>query len=162
MSATVITVVPIPDWLLSSRGIGEGMVDWVAGDQILMNVSQLISTFWQLMSSNDFTSVASVLHSDFVLEWPQSHERIRGAANFARMNACYPAHGPWRFTIQRLLVDGDAGMTEVAITDSVVVATAISFFTVRDGLISKIVEYWPDPFPAPAWRSEWVERTDHD
>lgn len=39
--------------------------------------------FWRLMASNDFHSVAAVLADDFVLEWPQSKERIRGAASFA-------------------------------------------------------------------------------
>lgn len=34
----------------------------------------------------------------------------------------------------------------------------VSFFELRDGLIWRITEYWPDPFEGPAWRSEWVER----
>lgn len=42
----------------------------------------LVERFWQLMNSNDFFSVASVLSEDFVLEWPQSGERIVGAENF--------------------------------------------------------------------------------
>ncbi len=54
----------------------------------------LVEQFWQLMASNDFYAVSAVLSEDFVLEWPQSGERIRGAENFAKMNAEYPAHGP--------------------------------------------------------------------
>jgi hypothetical protein len=59
--------------------------------------------FWRLMGTNDFPSVAAVLAQDFLLEWPQTKERIRGAERFARMNQEYPAHGPWRFTINRLV-----------------------------------------------------------
>ncbi len=59
--------------------------------------------FWRLMATNDFHSVATVLADDFVLEWPQTKERIRGAERFARMNHEYPAHGAWRFTVNRLL-----------------------------------------------------------
>ena len=58
--------------------------------------------FWRLMASNNFQSVSAVLAPEFVLDWPQSNERIRGAARFAEMNEIYPAHGPWSFTIHRL------------------------------------------------------------
>jgi hypothetical protein len=51
------------------------------------------------MATDDFRLIAAVLDDDFVLEWPQTNERIRGAERFARMNREYPAHGPWRFTI---------------------------------------------------------------
>lgn len=34
----------------------------------------VVREFWRLMASNDFHSVAAVLASDFVLEWPQSNE----------------------------------------------------------------------------------------
>jgi hypothetical protein len=57
--------------------------------------------FWRLMGTNDFRSVVTILAEQFVLEWPQTKERVRGAENFARMNEEYPAHGPWRFTINR-------------------------------------------------------------
>ena len=55
------------------------------------------------MGTNDFRSVGAILARQFVLEWPQTKERIRGAERFARMNEEYPAHGLWRFTINRLV-----------------------------------------------------------
>jgi ketosteroid isomerase-like protein len=48
-------------------------------------------------------------------------------------------------------------VTDTTVTDGEVVATAITFSTVRDGKIAHQVEYWPDPFEAPAWREPWVE-----
>lgn len=113
--------------------------------------------FWRLMASNDFESVRSVLADDFVLEWPQSAERIRGGANFARMNAEYPAHGPWQFRIERLVAQGTSVVTEVAITDGVQRATAISFFEVAAGRIARLTEYWPEPYAAPANRRHLTE-----
>ncbi len=118
----------------------------------------VVRRFWDLMASNDFESVGAVLAPDFTLDWPQSGERIRGAANFARMNAEYPAHGPWRFHLARLLAQDDAVVTEVDVTDGVQRGHAISFFTVQEGRVRRIVEYWPDPFPAPASRAHLVER----
>jgi hypothetical protein len=38
-----------------------------------------------------------------------------------------------------------------------VTARAITFTMVRHGRIAGQVEYWPDPFEAPAWRASWVE-----
>jgi hypothetical protein len=43
---------------------------------------EVVREFWRRMASNDFESVRAVLvDDDFVLEWPQSAERIRGSAN---------------------------------------------------------------------------------
>jgi hypothetical protein len=113
--------------------------------------------FWRLMASNDFDSVQTVLAPAFVLEWPQSKERIRGTDRFARMNREYVAHGPWRFTIVRSFGDATHAVTEVDVTDGVQRAKAISFFTVAGGKVERLVEYWPEPYAAPANRAHLVE-----
>lgn len=118
----------------------------------------LVREFWRLMATNDFDSVAAVLAPDFVLEWPQSRERIRGPQRFARMNADYPAHGPWRFEVHRVVAAGSEAVSDVTVTDGVQTARAISFFTITGGRIEKLVEYWPEPYDAPAWRAHLVER----
>ncbi|HEX7029794.1 MAG TPA: nuclear transport factor 2 family protein [Gammaproteobacteria bacterium] len=110
------------------------------------------------MASNDFHSVAEVLHPDFALDWPQSGERILGAFNFGEMNANYPAKGRWRFSVERLVADDNGAVTDTAITDGDIEARAITFFTVRDGKIRRVVEYWPEPFEPREDRAQWVER----
>ncbi len=121
-----------------------------------MDSASIARQFWDLMATNNFDSVAAVLHEGFVLDWPQSGERILGAANFAGMNREYPAHGPWRFEIRRLFGDGDTAVSEVHVTDGAVTGVAITFFRIEDGRIAHITEYWPEPFPAPAARAKWV------
>jgi hypothetical protein len=59
-----------------------------------VNAEATVREFWRLMGTNDFGAVERVLASGFVLEWPQSGERIRGGGDFARMNAEYPSEGP--------------------------------------------------------------------
>ena len=110
------------------------------------------------MATNDFHAVAGVLAEDFVLEWPQSRERIRGAANFARMNAEYPAHGRWLFDVHRIVGGATEAVSDVSVTDGVQRARAISFFTVEHGRIRKLVEFWPEPYEAPPQRAHLVER----
>ena len=113
--------------------------------------------FWRLMASNDFHSVATVLAAEFVLEWPQSKERIRGAERFAQMNCEYVAHGPWVVTVKRIVGNDTEAVSEVEVTDGVQHGKAISFFTLAGPKIVRIVEYWPEPYAASPDRAHLVE-----
>lgn len=118
---------------------------------------EVVREFWRLMAGNRFDAVAAVLAPEFVLEWPQSNERIRGAENFVRMNAEYPAHGAWRFAVERIVGSAGEAVSDVSITDGVQHARAISFFSVEAGRITRLVEFWPEPYPAPSNRAHLVE-----
>lgn len=119
--------------------------------------ADVVREFWRLMATNDFYSVAEVLSPEFVLEWPQSKERIRGAERFARMNQEYPAHGRWEFTINRIVGGENEAVSDVSVTDGVQKGRAISFFTLAQGKVIRIVEFWPEPFAALASRAHLVE-----
>ena len=120
---------------------------------------KIVEGFWAAMQTNDFKAASEFLHDDYILEWPQSGERIRGRANFVAINENYPVHGRWEFTIGRILADGDEVISDVDVTDGVVRGRAITFSTIRDGKIFRQTEFWPDPFEAPTWRAQWVEKT---
>jgi SnoaL-like domain len=121
---------------------------------------KIVERYWELMATNDFRSVGSVLGAEFVLEWPQSNERICGRDNFAAMNEEYPRHGRWEFTINRIVGNNDEAVSDVWVTDGVQKARAISFFSVREGMIVKMVEFWPEDYPAPENRKHLVEKMD--
>ena len=123
-----------------------------------MNPKQVIETFWQTMEGNDFYAVAQLMHDEFTLEWPQSGERIRGRENFAKLNTAYPAEDKWRFIINSIVADGEVVVTDVSVTDGVKHDRVITFSTIRDEKIWKQIEFWPEPFEAPEWRAQWVER----
>lgn len=118
----------------------------------------LVEKFWALMKTNDFRSAGSVLADDFVLDWPQSNERIRGRDNYAAMNEEYPANGRWEFTVNRIVGTDVEAVSDVLVTDGVQKARAISFFEIRDGKIAKMVEFWPEPFTPLANRKHLVEK----
>jgi ketosteroid isomerase-like protein len=118
----------------------------------------LVERFWRAMGTNDWSAAGALLHDDFVLEWPQSGERLRGRESFVAVNAHYPAAGPWRFTVHRVVAEADRAVSDVGVTDGAVVARAVSFFELRDGLVWRMTEFWPDPFPPAGWRARWVER----
>jgi ketosteroid isomerase-like protein len=122
--------------------------------------ADVVREFWRLMGTNDFNAVGAVLAPDFVLEWPQSGERIRGPKRFAQMNSEYPAHGRWSFTVNRFVSNQSQVVSDVTVTDGVQTARAISFFEVSGGKIVRLVEFWPEPFEPPINRSHLVERMD--
>jgi hypothetical protein len=130
--------------------MGSGVTDRSSAEAV-------VREFWRLMATNDFHSIEAVLAPEFVLEWPQSNERIRGPENFARMNAEYPTTGRWQFRIHRLVAAAEEVVTQVGITDGTQSAEAVSFFRVSAGKITGLVEYWPEPYPAPANRRHLTE-----
>jgi ketosteroid isomerase-like protein len=119
---------------------------------------QIIEGFWAAMQTNDFKAAGEFLHDDYVLEWPQSGERIRGRANFVAINDHYPAYGRWEFTVHHILAEGDEVVSDVGVTDGVITGRAIAFSTVHAGKILHQTEFWPDPFEPAAWRADWVEK----
>lgn len=119
---------------------------------------RIVAGFWAAMQTNNFRSAGEYLHDDYILEWPQSGERIRGRANFIAINEEYPAHGRWEFTIHQILGEGSEVVSDVEVTDGVISGRAITFSTIRDGKIVHQTEFWPDPFEPPAWRAGWVEK----
>lgn len=123
-----------------------------------MDSKQVVETFWQVMEGNDFYAAARLLHEEYILDWPQSGERVRGAENFAKLNTSYPAQGKWRFVVNSIVADGETVVTDVSVTDGVVQDRVIAFSIIRDEKIWKQVEFWPEPFEAPNWRAQWVER----
>jgi ketosteroid isomerase-like protein len=124
-----------------------------------MNTSaiELVREFYKRMNTNDFHSVAQMLADEYILEWPQSKERIRGRDNFVAVNEEYPAYGRWQFTVNKIVGNETEAVSDVSVTDGVQAARAITFTTVREGRIIKQVEYWPDNYEAPGNRKHLVE-----
>ncbi|MEP5732167.1 MAG: nuclear transport factor 2 family protein [Sulfitobacter sp.] len=120
----------------------------------------VIEQFWATMATNDFDAASTLLSPDFEYYMPQSQEYLTGRASFAGLNKTYPAQGAWTFDVRSLVVEAQRAVSEVAISDGVMKATAVTFHWVRDGFIWRQVEYWPDPYEAPGFRSKWTKVVD--
>jgi ketosteroid isomerase-like protein len=123
-----------------------------------MDNKRILKKFWKIMATNDFHAATQLFHDDYILEWPQSGERIRGRDNFAAINTYYPTEGKWTFKINHIAADGDMVVTDVSVSDGKRYDRAITFSTIHDGRIWKQVEFWTESFDAPAWRAHWVEK----
>jgi hypothetical protein len=121
----------------------------------------------ELYSENDITALSKAIgeyaSDDLVEEWPQSGERIRGLANVKKLTEGYSAATGTKptFNFKRLLGGGDVYVVEGAIDYGD--GTPVSYVGIAelgDGKILKLTEYFANPFEAPAWRAEIVERMD--
>jgi hypothetical protein len=97
---------------------------------------------------------------DFVEEWPQSGERIRGRDNAKAINDNYPkmTGSTPRLTLRRISGEGAHWVVEGSIDYGD--GTPISYVGItelREGRLARVTEYFGSPFEAPAWRAKWVE-----
>ncbi len=120
----------------------------------LPSPSDIVLAWWRAIDEADFSKATSLMAPGTVVDWPLSNERMPNPESWKRVNENYP--GRWRASIRSLVANGDSVVTLVDITDGSISVVAISLFTVEPGAITNLVEYWPETYAAPGWRSEWV------
>jgi ketosteroid isomerase-like protein len=123
-----------------------------------MNAKQTVRALWDRIQDRDWAGVGELLADDLVVEWPVSAERIVGRANFLSVNSEYPQG--WSINVLRVVADGDTAVSEVEVPhETMGPSVAVSFWTVRDGVITAGREYWTTPGSdeSPAWRTGYVQ-----
>ena len=113
---------------------------------------------WAASDANDFETEHRIYHEDAVLEYPQSGERTRGRHNIQCQRATQPSQK--RFTIQRIIGNGDLWVSEFILTYDGKPSYTVSIMEFRDDKVARETQYFADPFVAPAFRAQWVERMD--
>ena len=116
----------------------------------------VVTRLWRLVEAGDYAAIGALLHDEFVCDWPQSNERIRGRDNYIAVNAAYP--GQWRVSIEELIATGERVVTDVIMEWERQVERVIAFYDLRDGLIVKETTFFARPYDAASWRARWVER----
>jgi hypothetical protein len=98
-----------------------------------------------------------LIGDDFIEEYPQSGERIRGRANAMAMAAAHPTppavQGPPRLT----WCGEDLVVLEQKATYGPDTWWIVAIWDVRDGRAARETAYFADPFEPPGWRASWVE-----
>jgi len=128
------------------------------------DTNEMAAAFEEVLRSGDFMKVTELAQQyssdDFVQEWPQSGERIN-KANTQKLAESYSAStgtSP-KFSYRRMLGGGDMFVIEGSIDygDGVPVSY-VGIGELRDGKVTKMTEYFANPFEAPAWRADMVEK----
>jgi SnoaL-like protein len=113
---------------------------------------------WAASDANDFETEHLIYHEDAVLDYPQSGERTRGRSNIQKQRASQPSKK--RFTIRRIVGSGDLWVTEFILTYDAKPSYTVSIMEFTGDKVARETQYFADPFPAPAFRAQWVERMD--
>jgi hypothetical protein len=113
---------------------------------------------WAASDANDFETEQLIYHQDAVLDYPQSGERTRGRSNIQNQRASQPSKK--RFTVRRIIGGGDLWVTELILTYDGKPTCTVSIMEFRADKVARETQYFADPFVAPAFRAQWVERTD--
>jgi SnoaL-like domain len=144
---------------------------------------QLLTELMGCYNRGDWDGVAARLADDYVEDWPQTGERVRGVANMRRVFEGYPGGG-----LERGLVDEQSAAI-VGSEERYVVSPSMTlirvdgggeFYTVTyttrypdgsrwyvltvarvtDGKVRSGHTYFAPILPAPEWRQGMVERID--
>jgi ribosomal protein S18 acetylase RimI-like enzyme len=122
----------------------------------ISNYVNIVKSFWNLFSNQQWDEASNLLHHNFVATWPQSREKIIGAKNFIDVNRYYP--GNHKIEVIHYFEVGSKVLTTVWIeADTGQKTFANSIFEIDNGRILKVEEFWAEPYPAPEWRKQWVE-----
>ena len=123
---------------------------------IINTPRELVEHYWQTANDRDWQAFGTLLHEDIVYEIPQTRERIRGRAAYIDFNTTYP--GDWTLQIVRLVADQHQAVSQIAFRVNGEEQVGISFFEFRDGLIYRIVDFWPVSYEPPVRQSQSVEQ----
>jgi hypothetical protein len=115
-----------------------------------------IEQHWSLANARDWDGFARLLAPDLVYEVPQTRERIVSAAGYLDLFCTWPQ--PWRADVRQLLVDGDSAMCRIDFVTGDETQTGISLFELKQGLITRVTDYWPEAYEPPPRVSTYFTR----
>ncbi len=118
----------------------------------------IVEQLWKRIVAGDYDGARALMSEDFVLEWPQSGERIEGPDDALEIDRNFPGGLP-SMRFRRTVAGGDLAVLEVELTYADgSVYHAVSIAEVREGKVMRQTEYFAEPFEAPQWRAQWVTR----
>src|SRR5215216_2086719 len=116
----------------------------------------------ELMAKQSAQEDYAMRHQHYTMEIPQSAERIRGREKMREFQAgefqhAYP--NPPSMQLRRVLVKNRLWVIEwVNDYGGGRVYDVVAIVELRDGRMFRETRYYAEPFEAPEWRAQWVER----
>jgi len=120
-----------------------------------LTVKVALKRHWDASDASDFAVEHEIYHEDAVLDYPQSRERIRGRLHIRESRAVQPDKK--RFSVYRIVGDGDLWITEYILTYDDVPSYVVSIMEFRDGLVAKETQYFANAFDPGPSRAHLVE-----
>lgn len=118
---------------------------------------QIASEYVDSLEQRDWQRLATLLAEDVVYEMPQTRELIRGRSTFVQFNMEYP--GDWHLQVRRVVADGRLAALWLDVRVDAERQDACVWIEVSEhGYISRVTDYWPEPYDPPAGREHLAER----
>ena len=122
-----------------------------------MNEEKVRRFLAELFSNLSAEEEYELRHEDYVMGMPQSGESIRGREKMREFQEAYPT--PPAIQLRRVLVrDGLWVIEGVNDYGGGQVFDGVLIIELKDGKIWRDRRYYAEPFEAPEWRAQWVER----
>jgi ketosteroid isomerase-like protein len=123
---------------------------------ISLTTKELIARFIRTLDERDWDAWTATMQPYVIFEIPQTRERIRGREDYLKFNREFP--GDWHVRPKRIIADEEHGVVWFAwqVGDAAE-SDAMAFFVFRDGLISEVTDFWPEPYDPPPGREHLVE-----
>ena len=115
-----------------------------------------LERYFEAFERQDLDAMTELVHDDYVEEYPQSGERIRGKQNARSILESYP--GLPSMVDHSYVLSGDLGVLKMTLDYDGNRVYACEIVEFEDGEIKRARAYFAEPFEAPEWRAQWVER----
>ncbi len=124
----------------------------------MRSAHDVVAAYWAMAELRDWNAFGALCADDVVYRGPQTREQVRGREAYIRFNAEGFAY-EWHVEVQRIVGEGLHAASSVEFTTGEGTLVGLCFFDLDDhGLISRITDYWPEPYELPASRAHLVER----
>lgn len=121
-------------------------------------IRKALDAHWRASADGDADAEHEIYADDSICDYPQSGERIFGRKNLQALRSHHPGK-PSGFNVRRIFGQGNLWVTEYTITYQGKPAYTVSMMEFHEGKVVHETQYFADPFEAPAWRSQWVQKT---
>ncbi|HLN15758.1 MAG TPA: nuclear transport factor 2 family protein [Acidimicrobiales bacterium] len=124
----------------------------------MVDTSRTVAAYWAAAEARSWDEFGALVAADVLYEGPQTGERVRGREAYLRFNVeGFP--GDWHLEVRRIVGEGPHAASWIDFTEEGKTQTGLCFFDLdADGLISRITDFWPEPYDLPASRAHLVER----
>ena len=120
-------------------------------------LAEALAAHWRASAAGDLDAEHAIYDERVICEYPQSGERIVGRSNLQALRSHHPG-GPSGFDVRRVQGSGNLWVTEYTIRYRDQASHVVSIMEFADGKVVHETQYFSEPFEAPAWRTQWVEK----
>jgi hypothetical protein len=120
-------------------------------------IREALNAHWLASAGGDANAEHDIYADDVICDYPQSGERILGRSNLQALRSHHPGK-PSGFNVRRILGKGELWITEYTITYQGRPAYTVSIMEFSNAKVVHETQYFAEPFAAPLWRSQWVQR----